>query len=206
MPDLTLHDLSVAYQTEGDGFPLCLVPGPDGQATLWEPYVPLLAELCRVITYTVSAPAPDHDLAILTALLNMLELERLYLACQANAWSLALYYAVQSGTRLEGLLCIGTGGASTEPVAALQASPTPPAQPITIPTLILLEEPSVAMLPAADWLSAHCSRSTRAVLARAAAGTSAEEATPLHLGHAMMRFLLHCERQRNLVRGASFLL
>jgi hypothetical protein len=35
---------------------------------------------------------------------------------------------------------------------------------------------------------------------------ASSDSPALRLGHAVMRFLLHCERQRNLVRGASFLL
>jgi hypothetical protein len=60
-------------------------------------------------------------------------------------------------------------------------------------------------LPYADFLTEHLPRCTKLVISDATPAASSSMPA-LRLGHAVMRFLLHCERQRNLVRGASFLL
>ena len=75
---------------------------------------------------------------------------------------------------------------------------------ITIPTLVVSEAEALA-LPYADFLTERLPRCTRLVVSDATPAASSG-IPALRLGHAVMRFLLHCERQRTLVRGASFLL
>ena len=62
-----------------------------------------------------------------------------------------------------------------------------------------------ASLPYADLLTERLPRCTKLVVSDVTPAASSG-IPALQLGHAVMRFLLHCERQRNLVRGASFLL
>ncbi len=76
---------------------------------------------------------------------------------------------------------------------------------ISVPTLVVIEAAAPAVLPYADLLAERLPRCTRLVVADATPAASSR-IPALQLGHAMMRFLLHCERQRTLVRGASFLL
>lgn len=206
MPDLVLHDVSISYDTAGDGFPLLLMPGSDGTAAVWDPYVPLLAELCRTITYAVPAVPQPTALALLSALLDRLHLERVYLACHVEAWSLAVQYAVRARARLEALVFLSTHEASLPPDRVANATlAAAPLHTLTVPACVLLEDASVAGWSEAERLTTHLPLSTRIVLSPAQGATP--PGTPnKHLGHAMLRFLLHCERQRNLVRGASFLL
>ncbi|MGE3541228.1 MAG: alpha/beta fold hydrolase [Candidatus Tectimicrobiota bacterium] len=189
--------LPVTCTTAGEGFPLLLLPGADGTATVWEQYVPLLSELCRTITYSVPATV-SHDITLIQALSTGLALERLYLACQSHAWPLAVQYARHHAAHLEALLFLETEAASLHSAplddgALADAS----GHPITVPTLLLLAEQHAAR-PRVEALRACLSRSTGVLLAPAD--------TVLSAAHAMMRFLVHCERQRTLVRGASFLL
>jgi hypothetical protein len=76
---------------------------------------------------------------------------------------------------------------------------------LTVPTVVLLEEQGHAALPYAEVLAERLPHCTQIVVSDTPLASSAR-AQAGALGHAMMRFLLHCERQRNLVRGASFLL
>ena len=76
---------------------------------------------------------------------------------------------------------------------------------ITVPTLVVSEAEAFAALPYADFLTERLPRCTKLVVSDPTPAASSS-IPALRLGHAVMRFLLHCERQRNLVRGASFLL
>ena len=200
-----------SYETAGDGFPLVLAPGPQG---VWSPYIPLLGELCRTIVYTgrdlVEVPSAEvlHPSAraaeMLGAFLDILGLERVYLASHVVSWHMALHFALHYPGRLEGLVLIGENNMVTDAlggILALEARlPT-----LAVPTLVVSEAEALAALPYADFLTAHLPRCTRLMVSNAT--PAASSGTPaLRLGHAVMRFLLHCERQRNLVRGASFLL
>jgi hypothetical protein len=200
-----------SYETAGDGFPLVLAPGPQG---VWSPYIPLLGELCRTIVYTgrdlVEVPSAEvlHPSAraaeMLGAFLDILGLERVYLASHVVSWHMALHFALHYPGHLEGLVLIGAHNVATDAVCSIMALearlPT-----IAVPTLVVSEAEALAALPYVDFLTAHLPRCTRLVVSDAT--PAASSGTPvLRLGHAVMRFLLHCERQRNLVRGASFLL
>jgi pimeloyl-ACP methyl ester carboxylesterase len=200
-----------SYETVGDGFPLVLTPGVPG---VWEPYLPLLGELCRTITYIghdlVDVPSPEgrgpsqRAAETLGIFLDVLGLERVYIASQAVHWPMALHFAVHCPGRLEGLLLVGTSeGARHEldDIMSFEAHlPT-----ISVPTLVVIEAASSAALPYVDLLAERLPRCTRLIIADATSAASSHSPA-LRLGHAMMRFLLHCERQRTLVRGASFLL
>jgi len=74
-----------------------------------------------------------------------------------------------------------------------------------VPTAVVIEAESRAALPYADLLTERLPHCTKFVVSDATPAASSG-IPALRLGHAVMRFLLHCERQRNLVRGASFLL
>ena len=76
---------------------------------------------------------------------------------------------------------------------------------ITVPTLVVSEAEALAALPYADFLTERLPHCTKFVVSDTVP-TASSGISALRLGHAVMRFLLHCERQRNLVRGASFLL
>lgn len=200
-----------SYETVGDGFPLVLTPGAPG---IWEPYMPLLGELCRTITYVGhdlgDVPSPERHppsrraAETLGIFLDMLGLDRVYIASQAVHWSMALHFALHCPGRLEGLLLVGmSDGAMHELDEVMSFGAHLPT--IAVPTLVVIEAPSSAALPYADLLAERLPRCTRLIIADATSVALSHRPT-LRLGHAMMRFLLHCERQRTLVRGASFLL
>src|SRR5262245_30469965 len=211
MAEVNGQGVHFSYKTAGEGFPLVLAPGPQG---VWSPYIPLLGELCRTIMYTGHAltevlPAegrhPSASAAeMLGTFLDILSLERIYLASQAVGWHMALHFALSYPERLEGLVLIGMRDVATDAVCSIMFLEDR-LQAITVPTLVLSEAEATAVLPYADLLPEHLRRCTKLVVSdttpAAASGSPA-----LRLGHAVMRFLLHCERQRNLVRGASFLL
>jgi pimeloyl-ACP methyl ester carboxylesterase len=200
-----------SYETAGDGFPLVLTPGPQG---VWSPYMPLLGELCRTILYTAHdlAEIPPAEAlhpraraaALLDTFLDTLSLERVYLASQAVSWHIALHFALHYAGRLEGLMLIGARDVETHAVCSLMALEAR-LHEITVPTVVVIEAESRAVLPYADLLTARLSHCTKFVVSDTVPAASSS-IPALRLGHAMMRFLLHCERQRNLVRGASFLL
>jgi hypothetical protein len=211
MAEVSRQGVHFSYESAGDGFPLVLAPGPQG---VWSPYIPLLSELCRTITYT------GHDLAevppseglhpsaraagLLGTFLDILGLERVYLASQAVSWHMALHFALHCPRRLEGLVLIGTRDVETHTVCGITALEAR-LHAITAPTVVVSEAEALAALPYADFLTERLPHCTRLVVSNATPAASSG-IPALQLGHAVMRFLLHCERQRNLVRGASFLL
>jgi hypothetical protein len=211
MVEVSGQGVHFSYETAGDGFPLVLTPGPQG---IWGPYIPLLGELCRTIMYT------GHDLAevssteglrasaraaeMLSLFLDILGLERVYLASQAVSWHTALHFALHYPGRLEGLVLIGARDVETNAICGIMSLEARlPA--ITVPTLVVSEAEALAALPYANFLTERLPRCTKLVVSDATPAASSG-IPALRLGHAVMRFLLHCERQRNLVRGASFLL
>jgi len=117
---------------------------------------------------------------------------------------MALHFALYYPERLEGLVLIGAR--DVEPDAAYSImSLEARLHTITVPTLVVSEAEALAALPYADFLTERLLRCTKLVVSDATPAASSG-IPALRLGHAVMRFLLHCERQRNLVRGASFLL
>jgi len=136
--------------------------------------------------------------------LEVLGLERVYLASQSVGWPMALHFALQHPERLEGLVLIGAHDVEMDTGRGVMPLQTR-LHEMTVPTLVLLEEQAQAALPSAEVLAERLSRCTKIVVSNTTLASSAG-AQAAALGHAMMRFLLHCERQRNLVRGASFLL
>ena len=211
MVEVSGQGVHFSYKTAGDGFPLVLTPGPQ---EIWSPYIPLLGELCRTIMYT------GHDLAevssteglrasaraaeMLSLFLDILGLERVYLASQAVSWHTALHFALHYPGRLEGLVLIGARDVETNAICGIMSLEARlPA--ITVPTLVVSEAEALAALPYANFLTERLPRCTKLVVSDATPAASSG-IPALRLGHAVMRFLLHCERQRNLVRGASFLL
>ena len=193
--------------------------------------MPLLGELCRVIAYEYHEEGRPHAgrphpspgaVDMLGMFLEVIGLERVYLASQSVGWPTALHFALQRPEGLEGLVLIGAHTMEMDTVRgvmALQAR----LHAMTVPTLVLLEGQVHAAFPCAEVLAQRLPRCTKIVVSDAGATGSRSWRMPgaqgavlplspavsvpaLQLGHAMMRFLLHCERQRNLVRGASFLL
>ena len=211
MAEVSGQGVHFSYETAGDGFPLVLAPGPQG---VWSPYIPLLGELCRTIMYT------GHDLAevpsakglhagaraaeMLGTFLNLLGLERVYLASQAVNWHMALHFALHCPGRLEGLVLIGAHDVATDVVCGIMSLEAR-LHAITVPTLVVSQTEAFAALPHADFLTERLPHCTKLVVSNTTP-TASSGIPALRLGHAVMRFLLHCERQRNLVRGASFLL
>ena len=209
MAEVSGQDVHFSYETAGDGFPLVLVPGPQG---VWSPYIPLLGELCRTVVYT------GHDLSetpsakelhpsaraaeMLGTFLELLGLERVYLASQAVSWHMALHFALHCPERLEGLVLIGAHDVATDVVCGI-ISLEGRLHEIPVPTLVVSEAETIA--PYADLLTERLPHCTKLVVSDVTPAASSG-IPALQLEHAVMRFLLHCERQRNLVRGASFLL
>jgi hypothetical protein len=214
MPEVVVQGVRFAYETAGDGFPLVLAPGPQGRRAVWLPYMPLLGELCRVIAYEchereqglqhgephTSTGAVD----MLGTFLAVLGLERVYLASQPVGWPMALHFALQHPACLEGLVLIGAHDVEMDTVRGVMPLQTR-LHELTVPTLVLLEEQAHAAFPYAEVLTERLPHCTQIVVPDSSLSPSAPSPA-LRLGHAMMQFLLHCERQRNLVRGASFLL
>jgi len=117
---------------------------------------------------------------------------------------MALHLALQRPECLEGLVLLGVHAVAMD-IAPGVRSLAARLHEVTVPTLVLLEAQGHAALPYVEALTERLPRCTRVVVADST--PAAPGGVPaLQLGHAMMRFLLHCERQRNLVRGASFLL
>ncbi len=210
MAEVSVQGGRFSYETAGDGFPLVLAPGPPG---VWTPYMPLLGELCRVIAYACHAleEAPQraalHPSAraadMLGTFLDGLGLDRVYLASQAVGWHMALHFALHYPGRLEGLVLVGARDVATDAVRSMMSLEVR-LHEITVPTLVLIEEEARASLPYAEVLTERLPRCTKLVVSNS---TPSPSGVPvLRLEHTMMRFLLHCERQRTLVRGASFLL
>jgi hypothetical protein len=211
MGEVSVQGVRFSYEIAGDGFPLVLTPGPQG---VWTPYMPLLAELCRVIAYTYHAleetprrespPTGARAADMLGTFLDGLGLERVYLASQAVSWPMALHCALHSPERLEGLVLMGVQDVETHAVRDLMSFEAR-LHEITVPTCVLIEAQVLASLPYAEVLTERLPRCTRVVVSDSTPSPPSD-VPALQLGHAIMRFLLHCERQRNLVRGASFLL
>jgi len=211
MAEVSGQGVHFSYETAGDGFPLVLAPSPQ---EVWSSYIPLLGELCRTIMYTghaLTEVLPSEGLhpsvraaEMLGTFLDILGLERVYLASQAISWHMALHFALSYPERLEGLVLIGMRDVATDAVCGIM-SLEDRLHAITVPTLMVSEAEATAVLPYADLLTQRLRRCTKLVVSDTTpAAVSGSPA--LRLGHAVMRFLLHCERQRNLVRGASFLL
>ena len=211
MVEVSVQGVRFSYESAGDGFPLVLTPGPQGA---WTPYMPLLAELCRVIAYTYHAleetprreslPTGARAADMLGTFLDGLGLERVYVASQAVSWPVALHFALRYPERLEGLVLMGAQDVKTHVARGLMALEAR-LHEITVPTCVLIEAQVLASLPYAEVLTERLPRCTKLVVTDSAPSPSSSVPV-LRLGHAIMRFLLHCERQRNLVRGASFLL
>ena len=204
MPRLQLQDGSlISYQSTGDGFPLILLPGPEGIAG-WLPHMPLLGELCHAVAYECCQPQPAADL--LPALLDVFRMQRVYLASPAPGWAQALEFARRHPNALEALLLVDFPGSSAE---TLPLTPDLTALPydVTLPTLILVADAASPARPAADSLSTDLSHCRTVIMGRPGEGPPALPKSPQRqFPHHMMQFLLNRERHRNLVRGASFLL
>lgn len=204
MPHLTLNNAPLTYVTEGDGFPLILVPDHRGAIADWAQHIPLLGELCKVIAYeysesdsTAKTPASQiiNTLVVdLAALLDTLAIERTYLAGYARGGMAALHFALRHPGRVEGLLLLGID----------DSPPHAPLHAVAVPTCVFVGSDATAQLACATLLTTQLPRCAKRILPGVHTALHGEQ--PLPLGHAMMDFLLQCERQRNLVRGASFLL
>jgi pimeloyl-ACP methyl ester carboxylesterase len=223
MPAVTVNGRWLSYEIAGDGFPLLLVPDTHGTINDWAPSMPLLGELCRVIAYAYTRPAPLSAptalsqarlrLADLVAFLDVLDVQRVYLAGYACGGQTALHFALDHPKRLEGLVLIGLDNplllpsqeaAGAEMLHPMEATSVPSLQLLTVPTLLLAGEYASGHLAWAAQLATCLACGVKGVVA--GAGEAPHREQPLQLGHEILRFLLRCERQRNLVRGASFLL
>jgi pimeloyl-ACP methyl ester carboxylesterase len=210
MPYLTVAQRRFAYDVEGEGFPLLLTPGDQGTKALWALQMPLLGELCRTIAYEAqdapgtasSEPVTSAALTAveLAAFLEALALERVYLASPPSDWPLALQIAHQAPHRLEGLVLVAMPHAhdAVQPLP-IPDFPTAHLPTLTVPTLLLLSDVTDRQHGVIRVLTTQLPHCIQVVL-------PTQGDFQRRLGHAMLHFLIHCERQRNLVRGASFLL
>ena len=202
MPRLQLpNDALVSYESAGDGFPLILLPGPEGIAA-WLPHLPLPGELCHTIAYECCRPQPAAE--CLPALLDVLNLERVYLASPAPAWLPSLEFAGRHPEALEALLLVDLLG-SEDKAPLPDSTLTAHLSGMTLPTLILLADDASPARPAADCLSTHLPH-CRMVAMPIQDQPGLPKTPRRQFPHLMMQFLLDRERHRNLVRGASFLL
>jgi pimeloyl-ACP methyl ester carboxylesterase len=203
MPSLSVNGRQISYLIEGEGFPLVLIPDAEGTIYDWAPALPLLGELCRVIVYEYAQRLPaanvpsrrDELVDDLVSLLNALAVERAYVAGYASGGDVALRLALQEPGRLEGLLLISPAG---------DASQSSPLLRLFVPTLLVVGEGASDHLEGASRLAAQLPHCASTIVQ--GAGIAPHREQPLRLGHAMLAFLIQCERQRTLVRGASFLL
>src|SRR5262249_42932148 len=189
-----------AYETAGDGFPLVLVPGPQGRGDVWSQYLPLLGELCRTLAYECHEedqglqPGASHissgDAETLRAFLAVVGLERVYLASQSVGWPMALHFALQYPECLEGLVLIGAHDVEPDTVRGVMSLQARLPE-MTVPTLILLEAQAQTVLPYAEVLAERLPRCTQIVVSEATPAPSASVPS-LQLGHATMRLCLHC--------------
>ncbi|MGQ4808932.1 2-succinyl-6-hydroxy-2,4-cyclohexadiene-1-carboxylate synthase [Candidatus Entotheonellaceae bacterium PAL068K] len=204
MPDLTVHSRRLSYVMEGDGFPLILVPDHRGRLADWTQPILLLGELCKVIAYAYSEPyfaevasvscLPDSEVADLAVLLDVLAVQRTYLAGYASGGHTALRFALHHPDRLEALLLIGM--AEMPPKTSLDQ--------MILPTGMFAGETAASHLACATQCTGQLRHGVSIVIP--GAGVTPHLEQPRSLGHAMFDFLSRCERQRHLVRGASFLL
>lgn len=199
LPDET----AIRVESTGDGFPLVLLPGPQGAAP-WQPHMALLGELCQAIAYEGCRPRPAIDL--LPAVLDGLRLQRVYLAGPLPEWPATLEFACRRPQCVEALLLVefpDSDAAGVPPDSSLSL----PAADLSLPALFLLAGDSSPGRAAADRLSVHLPGCRTVVLGRSAlAATGLPRSPQRQFPHLMMQFLLDRERHRNLVRGASFLL
>ena len=193
----------ISCESVGDGFPLVLLPGPEGIAA-WAPHMPLLGEFCHAIACECRQPQPTTE--YLPALLDALRLQRVYLASPACAWLLALQFARRHPEALEALLLVDLPGSAAE-VPPLAPDLTAHLPGMTLPTLILLADDASPARSAADWLSTRLPHCRSLTIGRLGQGQpDLPEAPRRQFPHLMTQFLLARERHRNLIRGASFLL
>jgi pimeloyl-ACP methyl ester carboxylesterase len=202
MPLFTAHGRQLSYHIEGEGFPLLLIPDAGGTIQEWRPTLPLLAELCRVIVYeydqqppAVSDPTPSEAFVDdLVALLNALAITRTYGAGYAAGGDVALRLARRAPSRLAGLLLINPGNEVRRQALAN----------LSMPTLVVEGQAASACREETNTLAARLPHCTSTIIR--GASLAPPGASPLPLGQALLAFLMQCERQRTLVRGASFLL
>ena len=203
MERLPLQNGSLSCQSTGDGFPLVLLPGPEGMAD-WLSHTPLLSELCQVIAY--EGCEPGSAIHFLPDVLDALRLERIYLASPFPEWLPTLEFACLHPQLLEAMLLVefpDSRASLSLPDSALSLR----LADVTLPTLFLLADDNSPARAAAERLSVQLPSCQTIALGRIAQGQSDLPSTPRRqFPHLMMRFLLDRERHRNLVRGASFLL
>ena len=222
MPALTARGQYISYHIEGEGFPLVLIPDTEGAMRHWAPVCPLLGELCRVIAYEYAQQLParnvpsPHDGVVddVVVLLNALDIARAYVAGYARGGETALRLALRDSGRVEGLLIISPGPAvrtllQTMAISHTAISPDVPSTPtltrLSVPTLVVVgAETAADDLQDVTRLAAQLPHGMSIHIPGAGAAPHREQ--PMPLGHAMLTFLMQCERQRTLVRGASFLL
>ena len=203
MPRLQLPDGAViSYESTGDGFPLVLLPGPEGIAG-WLPHMPLLGEICRTVAYECGPRQPAVE--CLPALLGALRVEACYLACPLPGWLPAAEFAHRHPGVLEALFLVdlpGSDGDARPPARALTAR----LSATTLPTLVLLASDASPARPAADRLATRLPHCRTVTMGRRGQDPPGLPRGRRQFPHLMMRFLVDRERHRNLVRGASFLL
>jgi pimeloyl-ACP methyl ester carboxylesterase len=210
MPTLQLGQYDVSYAVEGEGFPLVLIPDTHGTIAHWSGLMPLLGELCRVIAYEFRRqPSVPESIETILALLDALAIPRAYLAGYGRGAQSALHCAQYVPERLEALLLVGMDSIAPPPPWPSSRMAADSGQPrqlsaLDVPTRLFVGEAPPEHLSCATRLAAQLPRGASITLPNT--HTEPHRDQPLLLGHAMLDFLMQCERRRNLVRGASFLL
>lgn len=209
MPTLQLDQHELLYAAEGEGFPLVLIPDTHGTIDHWSGLIPLLGELCRVIAYEFRPPSSTPEpVETMLALLDALAIPRAYVAGYGRGALSALHCAQYYPERLEALLLVGLDSIAPPPQrppgVAAEAGTPQPLSTLEVPTCLFAGVAAAEHLRCAARLAALLPRCTSVTLPDTR--TAPHRHQPLRLGHAMLDFLMQCERRRNLVRGASFLL
>jgi 3-oxoadipate enol-lactonase len=127
LPDVTIADRTIYYESHGEGYPLLLIRGFGSNADHWYAQVPDLSRHYRVITFDnrgvarsghTDGPFSIEDLARDTiALMDALEIERAHVLGLSMGGMIAQEMAVAHPQRVKGLILAVThcGGKAGEP-------------------------------------------------------------------------------------------
>lgn len=205
MPEALVQGVRVAYDSIGDGFPLVLLAQAGDQPHPWRLFMPLLGEFCRTLAYTPAVRAADvaAEVTALLAFLDALSLERVYLAGQAATWPVALQCCASAPARLAGLILVGPYDPPQD-VPEMPPALADAALDRAVPTLLVVSIATPAHQTTANTLAARHPHWTRVLLPAPPASAAATPPTA-SIGHAIVRFLIHWERRRTMVRGASLM-
>ena len=118
MPKIAVRDIEVNYQEEGDGFPLVLIHGLNGDATGWAVVMPEFAKCYRVIAPEVrghgASGKPDIPYSIpqfsqdLFEFLRQLKIEQVHVLGLSMGGAIAQQFALDLPERVRSLILVST--------------------------------------------------------------------------------------------------